>query len=306
MEAAITADAIEATEIYTTTIFTETVPATTTVVTAVAAGAIKRQAASNPPKCMTNGVTYPSSRITSACSCINVPASTVSVTHVVSTDTVTEVRQTYAYTNKRILTLRLQTNTIVTTPHATVTSWETVSTATTSGTFTVTVLPTAVNRLVNGDFETGDSTGWELSPESWKGEVWKSSYSTSPWMYIVNGAEGSLATLRQVKPVYLEAGSYEIGLYAPPARYPLNSAYWEEVVTFELTNSAQKTTITPKFGGGKAAAAFGRIVIQLRATFDVPVSGEGYYDIGLKFLTQPLVGTNLGYSGLDEFYLKRV
>lgn len=74
--------------------FTETVPTVTTVVTADAAGAVKRQVAASPPKCMTNGVTYPASRITSACSCIDKPVQTVSITHVISTETVTEVRQT--------------------------------------------------------------------------------------------------------------------------------------------------------------------------------------------------------------------
>lgn len=53
----------------------------------------KRDASVNPPKCMTNGVTYPASRITSACSCIDVPASTVSVTYVAGTETVTEVHR---------------------------------------------------------------------------------------------------------------------------------------------------------------------------------------------------------------------
>jgi hypothetical protein len=200
----------------------------------------------------------------------------------------------------------LQINTIVTTPLATATSWETVSTATTGGTLTVTVLPAQRNRLVNGDFETGDSTGWELSPDSWKAEIYNTSTSSSPWIYIVTGSEGTLGSLRQVKPVYLEAGSYEIGLFAPPATFPRMTTYWQEVVVFELVNHVQKTAITPKFDGTKAIAAAGKIVVPLRARFNIHELVEGYYDVALRFLTQPPVETRKIYSGVDDFYLKRL
>lgn len=76
----------------TTAVFTETIATATTTVTFDLDALAKREASVSPPKCMTNGVTYPASRITSACSCINDPASTVSVTHVAGTETVTEVR----------------------------------------------------------------------------------------------------------------------------------------------------------------------------------------------------------------------
>ncbi|RGP77258.1 carbohydrate binding domain-containing [Fusarium longipes] len=249
-ETTITAKAVEITEVHTTTIFTETIPTATTIVTADSAGVAKRQVAASPPKCMTNGVTYPSGRVTSACSCIEVPASTVSVTYVVSTETITEVGQSYCARRSTADTL-LQINTVVTTPFTTVTSWKTVSTDTTGGIATVTVLPPQINRLVNGDFETGDSTGWELTPDSWKAEVYDTGTAMSPLSYVVNGSEGSLGYLRQIKPVYLEVGTYEIGLLAPPARFPKNTDYWREVVVFELVNRAGQTTITPTFEGTK-------------------------------------------------------
>lgn len=78
----------------TTTVFTATVPSTTATVTGFYGSGpqkIKRAEAAAPPKCMTNGVTYPASRITSACSCIDVPAQTVSVTYTAGTATVTDV-----------------------------------------------------------------------------------------------------------------------------------------------------------------------------------------------------------------------
>lgn len=91
VQAGVTLDVVEITETSTTTVFTETVPTATTVVTQ-SVGALAKRSLAMPPKCMTNGVTYPASRITSACSCIDVPASTVSATQIVSTETVTEVR----------------------------------------------------------------------------------------------------------------------------------------------------------------------------------------------------------------------
>jgi hypothetical protein len=68
-------------------------------------GAVAKRSLAMPPKCMTNGVTYPASRITSACSCIDVPASTVSATQIVSTETVTEVRYIPKYLRRCILTV---------------------------------------------------------------------------------------------------------------------------------------------------------------------------------------------------------
>ncbi|KAJ4127963.1 hypothetical protein NW768_008246 [Fusarium equiseti] len=287
VEATITADAIEATEVHTTTTFTEIVPSTTIVVTAGAAAAVKRQAAANPPKCMTNGVTYPASRITSACSCIDMPVLTVSVTHAISTETVTEIRNTAV------------------TPYATVTSWARVSAAMTSGTSTVTVLPPGKDRLVNGGFETGDSTGWELTPDSWKGEIYNSSNRLNTWGYVVYGAEGSLGTLRQVRPVYLEAGRYEVGMSAPLAQFPKALSYWEQVVGYELVNHARGTTVTSKFPLSKRTIVKGRFVIPLQHWFNIPEAAEGYYEFSFKFLEQPPEKT-VGDPSIDDLYLKRV
>ncbi|KAH6952325.1 hypothetical protein BKA56DRAFT_682234 [Ilyonectria sp. MPI-CAGE-AT-0026] len=97
----------------TTTVFTQTIPTSTTTLTLAAGTVAKRDASASPPKCMTNGVTYSASRITSACSCIDVPASTISVTATLSTETVT------------------QTEVSTITAEAVVTSWATVLTATT-------------------------------------------------------------------------------------------------------------------------------------------------------------------------------
>lgn len=80
----------------TTVIYTETIPSATTTVTDYYGGQIytKRAEGTAPaPVCMTNGVSYPASRITSVCSCIEVPATTLSVTLTAGTTTVTEVRR---------------------------------------------------------------------------------------------------------------------------------------------------------------------------------------------------------------------
>lgn len=74
-----------------TTIYTATVPSATVTVARDSNQGNQRRDNSSPPQCMTKGVTYPEARITSACSCINVPARTVSVTHTAGTQTVTDV-----------------------------------------------------------------------------------------------------------------------------------------------------------------------------------------------------------------------
>ena len=77
----------------TTTVYTATVPSATVTVTRgyAPAGKAKRDGApAQPPSCATSGA-YPAARITSACACIDVPASTVSVTYTAGTATVTAV-----------------------------------------------------------------------------------------------------------------------------------------------------------------------------------------------------------------------
>ncbi|KAJ4244560.1 hypothetical protein NW762_014415 [Fusarium torreyae] len=288
MEVAITADAVVITETSTTTVITETVPTATSVVTVDPSSVAKRQITANPPKCMTNGVTYPASRITSACSCIDVPASNIRVTQVVSTETVTEV------------------STVVITPITTVTSWETVSAGTSGGTLTVTVLPVRANRLINGDFQTGDASGWKLSPESWSGvAVTRRLGQNTPgsFGYEITGSEGSLGTLSQVKPIYLEAGRYEIGLQAPPARFPEYTDAWISVIAFDLVNLVKGTNITTKSGPSRVVASGGTIVVPLRATFDISDDAAGYNEVVIRFLRQP-VGA-LG-GAIDNIYLMRI
>ncbi|WYZ36484.1 hypothetical protein EsH8_XV_000037 [Colletotrichum jinshuiense] len=140
----------------TTTVFTATVPSATATVTGFygeRAQKMKRADAAAPPKCLTDGVTYPAARITSACSCIDVPAQTVSITYTAGTVTVTDI------------------STSLLTASATATVWETVSTATTDGVATVTVIPTPPPNL---DFEQGNPNGWNYydnNPAGWDGDV---------------------------------------------------------------------------------------------------------------------------------------
>ena len=126
-------------------------------------------------------------------------------------------------------------------------------------------------------------------------------------MYSVYDAAGELGILRQVKPVYLEAGSYQIGLHAPPTRFPLITAYWTQVVQYELVDQVTQTTISPKFEGTKVVAAAGTIVVPLQASFDVPETAEGYYDVALRFLERPPEGQLKGsYSKIDNLYLQKL
>ncbi|KAF4458206.1 carbohydrate binding domain-containing protein [Fusarium austroafricanum] len=226
METDITADVVVVIETSTITVFTETVPTATSVITVDPATVAKRQATVNPPKCMTNGVTYPASRITSACSCINMAASTISITQVVSTAIVTEL------------------STVITTPFTTVTSWETISTATSGGTLTVTLPPVGINRLINGNFEIGDASSWKLSPELWSGKIVLWGSLAGARAYKITGSEGSLGILRQVNPIYLEAGRYEIGFTAPPAKFPRNTDSWVTVSAFDFFNPVKGINIT--------------------------------------------------------------
>ncbi|KAL0941488.1 FAD dependent oxidoreductase [Colletotrichum truncatum] len=140
----------------TTTVFTATVPSSTITVTAFYGQSPQKRAevgAAPAPKCATEGAGYPASRITSACSCIDVPAQTTSVTYTAGTVTVTD------------------TSTSLLTASATATVWETVSTVTTSGVATVTVAPAPLENL---DFEKGNFDGWTYSDNNgagWDGDI---------------------------------------------------------------------------------------------------------------------------------------
>ncbi|POR30909.1 Galactose-binding domain-like protein [Tolypocladium paradoxum] len=142
-----------------TTVFTATVPSATVTVTRSAQQPVRMrrdEPAAAAPKCMTSGVTYADARITSACSCIDVPASTVSTTYTAGTQTVTA------------------TNIASVTATATVTEWSTVSTVTTDGISTVTVDPPApTNLIINPGFEGGLDpwTFYNNDGSSWAGSV---------------------------------------------------------------------------------------------------------------------------------------
>ncbi|KAK7409164.1 hypothetical protein QQX98_008657 [Neonectria punicea] len=220
---------------------------------------------------MTNGVTYPASRITSACSCIDVPASTVSVTNTVSTETVTQTITSYI------------------TSSATITTWTTVSTATTGGGFTVTVGPPAsTNRIVNGDFETGNAEGWELVPESWKGALstWNAVPTLGNWSYLVTGSSQGIGSLRQVLPVYLEAGRYRFGLVSSPLLFPQQTAGWGNSAVLNIANPAKGTNTTVALAGSGVRAVVGRVVaIQFNLLFDIPENVAGYTRVSIRYLT---------------------
>ncbi|RMJ20094.1 hypothetical protein CDV36_000299 [Fusarium kuroshium] len=271
VETELTADAATSTEIFTTTVFTETIAtATTTVTFDPDALLAKRDASVNPPKCMTNGVTYPASRITSACSCIDVPASTVSVTYVAGTETVTE------------------TSTVFTTPSpATVTTWTTVSTAA-AGVETVTVAPTGTtNRL---SFQNGTMNGWELLPSTWPGEMRKVTVNgATEWSFNFHPIDNSLATLRYLPLVYMEAGRYQAGFTSYLLAFPAPIGPWGRFFVFDIVNPSKGTNITvtlPQNAGKKILN--GRIVTNVQSAFDIPESAAGYSQITVRWIATPL------------------
>ncbi|PTB66808.1 hypothetical protein BBK36DRAFT_1117598 [Trichoderma citrinoviride] len=178
-----------------TTIYTVTVPSSTeiatetdtetvTITTTVSAGAqtkppsppatvtitsqqpAKRDNGAPQPSCMVKKCfIYSPERITAACSCINVPPETITITQpgTATTETVT--------------------STSTETPIITATAWETVSTelvdgvttttttvtSTSTATKTATASPSASNVVPNGDFSSG-LTGWSIintAPTAW-------------------------------------------------------------------------------------------------------------------------------------------
>ncbi|KAF4963387.1 hypothetical protein FZEAL_10939 [Fusarium zealandicum] len=294
--------AIISTETLTTTTFAETVPTATTTLTLGVGAVAKRQAIANPPKCMTNGVTYPASRITSACSCIDVPASTVSVTHTFSTETVTQAsspsRQVCSIKDDNTYRM-LQTETVYTTPLATVTSWETVSKITTGGVFTVTVgPPLPVNRIANGGFET-NADGWQLFPDSWTGEVVKPAASIEDRAYRISSSGEGMGELRQIAPIYLEPGRYRAGFFAPLAPAPLSSDAYARLLTFDIVNPAAGTNMTVSSIYARRMVAKGRIVAAAEQTIIVPDEAAGYNQVTLRFHIRPFVGN------IDDIFLER-
>ncbi|KAH6887010.1 hypothetical protein B0T10DRAFT_575435 [Thelonectria olida] len=259
------------------TVFTETVPTATTTLTLSIGTAAKRDVAASPPKCMTNGVTYPASRITSACSCIGVPATTVSATYTASTETVT------------------YTATVYTTPSATVTTWTTIRTGTTGGVFTVTVGPPyPTNRIINGDFEIGNADGWQLVPESWQGQI--STWNVSPLVtgtksYSVTGSGNSIGVLRQVEPIYLEAGRYNFGLTSSVLLFPNTVTGWGLSAVLDIINPTTGTNLTisllpSEMGATRQIIRESRTwAVPMKRWFDIPENAAGYNEVSIRYLT---------------------
>ncbi|KAJ4328728.1 hypothetical protein N0V84_000727 [Fusarium piperis] len=266
----LTADIVTSIETFTTTVFTETIATATTTVTFDPDVLAKRQASASPPKCMTNGVTYPASRITSACSCIDVPVSSVSVTYVAGTETVTE------------------TNTVFTTPSAaTITTWETVSTAA-AEIRTVTVAPMGTtNRL---SFQDGTMNGWELLPETWLGQMKKVTMSNgaTEWSFNFVPKDNSLATLRYLPLVYMEAGRYQAGFTSYGLAFPAPRAPWGRYFVFDIANPSKGTNITVTLPTDSPPKVLNqRIVMNVQSAFDIPESAAGYNQITLRWIATP-------------------
>ncbi|KAM0420468.1 hypothetical protein ACHAPT_011760 [Fusarium lateritium] len=280
VETELTADAVISTETLTTTVFTETVATATTTLTLGVDALAKREASVNPPKCMTNGVTYPASRITSACSCIDVPASTVSVTHTAGTETVTE------------------TSTVFIAPSATTTTWTTVSTAT-SGVQTVTVGPPgSVNRISSSTFQDGTLNGWELVPDTWKGAM---RGTASDWVFALSGTGEGLGTLRFLQPIYLEAGRYRALFTAPILAFPSPSGPWGQYIVYDIANPTKGTNITVTFAAISPKKVYnGKLVIWVEKEFEIPESAAGYSKFSLRYLARPPAG------GLGDISIQKI
>ncbi|KAH7126146.1 hypothetical protein EDB81DRAFT_951507 [Dactylonectria macrodidyma] len=254
----------------TTTIFTQTIPTSTTTLTLAAGTVAKRDATASPPKCMTNGVTYPASRITSACSCIDVPASTISVTATLSTETVTQT----------------EVSTITATP--VVTSWETILTATTGGVHTATVgPPSTVNRIVNGNFETGNADGWKLEPESWQGAMssWNAAPSSGSWSFVVTSSGDSLGSLRQVQPIYLEAGQYVLTIYSNLLLFPQSTAGWGAAAVFEILNPTTGTNTTLTLNVGVKKVMDKKFVVYFTRSVVITEEAAGFNNVAIRYIT---------------------
>ncbi|KAI5460141.1 hypothetical protein BGZ63DRAFT_406087 [Mariannaea sp. PMI_226] len=286
VQAEVTVDPHTITITSTTTIFTATIPTSTTTLTLGPGTVAKRDAtAVSPPHCMTNGVTYPASRITSACSCISVPASTVSVTQTVATEVVTYTETSF-----------------VTPTDAVVTTWATVATDTSVVT-TVTVGPPAgTNRIVNGDFETGNSDGWELTPSDWTGTMTSVRVDPGNWAYQVNGSGNSLGSLSQVLPIWLEAGTYQFGLVTPLFPFPLPSAGWGGSTVLFISNpvTGANTTVSLNVGIKLISLPLKAYVASFKVSFTLPGSMTGYNKVSINYLTpSPYV------TSIDGIYLQR-
>lgn len=182
------------------------------------------------------------------------------------------------------------------------TSWTTVSTATTGGVFTVTVgPPSGTNRIINGDFETKNADGWELIPESWTGQVITGSLDSE---YKVTGSGDSIGRLRQTLPIYLESGLYRFGLRASVLLFPWPSTAWGAYAVLELVNPTTGTNLTvtlPPTSTKQIDVATRSFFHKVEQNFEVPENVTGYNQVSIRYLVfSPPSAT------IDDIFLHKV
>ncbi|KAK5991539.1 hypothetical protein PT974_09823 [Cladobotryum mycophilum] len=241
-----TANAVTNTITSTTTVYTATVPSATATITQGSTSPLKGRLVvgggppvihAQPPKCMTSGVNYPASRVTSACACINVPAKTVSVTY------------TEPCTKSKTVT-----STVSITPTVTATVWQTVSTVTTSGIATVTVTPpppppppAASNLITNSGFETGALTPWQTiisAPSAWAASVVSTDTSPSGPGHVLqlsNSASGSNAFIASPMFGVNAVSTYTLSF---SIKNPVDISAWQSLVTVQV-NCGSITVASP-------------------------------------------------------------
>ncbi|KAK5996025.1 hypothetical protein PT974_04448 [Cladobotryum mycophilum] len=268
------------------TVFTATVPSATVTVTQAAHN--KRDPAdppapAPPPYCMTNGATYPASRITSACSCINVPASTVSVTYTAGTQTVTE------------------TSTSSVTATVTTTSTQTINKVLTSGIKTVTVTPPAPTNLVpNGDFEKGAGTSsiipWIFQPGvgTWQGigQVTDGPSGGVSNMAVTTTSHSQSQGWLNSEIFTIHPGSYTLTYSARSTAF-LNSGNWGSTVVVEVVCSDKAVWLVTPFAGMAQANSFWAFTHH--ATFSATLSN---CVVSIAFGVQPTTTTEWRFDNV--------
>lgn len=163
-----------------------------------------------------------------------------------------------------------------TTPSAaTVTTWTTASTVA-AGIHTVTVAPTGTtNRL---SFQDGTLNGWELLPEDWTGQMKKVIMlnGATEWAFNFVGSASSLATLRYLPLVYMEAGLYQVGFTSYGLAFPTPRAPWGRYFVFDIVNPSKGTNITVTLPADSPAKILDqRFVMNVQGAFNIPESAAG-------------------------------
>ena len=177
-----------------------------------------------------------------------------------------------------------QTITAYITPSATLTSWITASTALTSGVSTVTVgAAGGTDRLINGDFQTGDLSGWELDPPSLTGSISSTNYVPSGQGFSYRVGSSTSGALRQVLPIYLEAGQYRVGVTTSLSLFPQVTDYWGSSLVFQFFNPATATNTTVNMPHSVKIIVNKQLVIQFQQSFTVSDSAAGYNQLSIWF-----------------------